>query len=205
MASIALSDASLRSIKAPPKGQSSYWDAGLKSFGVRVSQGGTKTFVLKRDNTLITIGRYGVLTLSEARTEAKRLLAEFTLGRVRPQSLTYEQAVKLYLEDRKVGDLNGTVNLIDWITGNLGRSTGATELSQGSVTEVSKKASVTFAEQKSVSKRIGWGAQPFQDMMAGLGRRYIYGLKDHMPAEMAIRLMGENGWDWDQRRLGMAH
>jgi integrase len=53
------------------------------------------------ETTLITIGRYGVLSLSEARTEAKRLLAEFTLGRVRPQSLTFEEAVKVYLEDRK--------------------------------------------------------------------------------------------------------
>jgi len=98
----------------------------------------------------------------------------------------------------KVGELGGTVNLVDWITGVLGRNTGANDLSQGSVTEVSKKASVTFAEQKSVSKRISWRSQPFQDMMADLGKRYIYGLKDHMPTSMAIRLMGETGWDWDE-------
>lgn len=98
----------------------------------------------------------------------------------------------------KVGELGGTVNLIDWITGTMGRNTGATDLAQGSVGEVSKKASVTFAEQKSVSKRIGWGAQPFQDMMADLGKRYIYGLKDHMPSKMAIRTLGEGGWDWDE-------
>ena len=98
----------------------------------------------------------------------------------------------------QVGELNGTVNLIDWITGSLGRNTGATDLSMGSVQSVSKKASVTFAEQKSVSKRVGWGAQPFQEMMAQLGKRYIYGLKDHMPSSMAIRIMGEAGWDWDQ-------
>lgn len=98
----------------------------------------------------------------------------------------------------KVGDLQGTVNLIDWITGSIGRSTGANELSQGSVSDVNKKASVTFAEQKSVSKRIGWGSQPFQDMMADLGQLYIWGLKDHMPSSMAIRIMGEGGWDWDE-------
>jgi len=98
----------------------------------------------------------------------------------------------------KVGELGGTVNLIDWITGSLGRNTGATDLSMGAVQSVSKKASVTFAEQKSVSKRIGWGSQPFQDMMADLGKSYIYGLKDHMPAKMAIRIMGEGGWDWDE-------
>lgn len=98
----------------------------------------------------------------------------------------------------KVGELGGTVNLIDWITGSLGRNTGATDLSMGGVQEVSKKASVTFAEQKAVSKRIGWGAQPMQDMMADLGTRFIWGLKNHMPARMAIKVLGESGYDWDE-------
>jgi hypothetical protein len=98
----------------------------------------------------------------------------------------------------KVGELAGTVNLIDWISGTLGRNTGATDLASGSVQEVSKKASVTFAEQKSVSKRIAWSSKPFQGMMADLGKRFVFGLKDHMPSKMAIRLMGEGGWDWDE-------
>lgn len=98
----------------------------------------------------------------------------------------------------KVGELGGTVNLIDWITGTLGRNSGANDLAMGSVQEASKKASVTFAEQKSVSKRLSWAAQPFQEMMASLGKKYIYGLKDHMPSKMAIKLLGEHGWDWDQ-------
>ncbi len=98
----------------------------------------------------------------------------------------------------KVGELTGTVNLIDWISGTLGRNTGATDLAQGGVQEVSKKASVTFAEQKSVSKRIAWSSKPFQGMMADLGKRFVFGLKDHMPSKMAIKLMGEGGWDWDE-------
>lgn len=98
----------------------------------------------------------------------------------------------------KVGELGGTVNLIDWMTGTVGRSTGANDLSMGSVQSVSKKASVTFAEQKSVSKRVSWASQSFQEMMAQLGKAYVYGLRDHMPSKLAIRLLGENGWDWEQ-------
>jgi len=98
----------------------------------------------------------------------------------------------------KTAELNGTVNLIDWITGSLGKNTGANDLAQGAVGSVSKKASVTFAEQKSISKRIGWASQPFQEMMAQLGKSYIYGLKDHMPSKMAIRLLGEEGIDWGE-------
>lgn len=98
----------------------------------------------------------------------------------------------------KTGELGGTINLIDWISGTLGKNTGANELSMGQVSEVSKKASVTFAEQKSVSKRISWASASFQEMMAGLGKRYIYGLKDHMPSKMAIKVLGPNGYDWDE-------
>lgn len=98
----------------------------------------------------------------------------------------------------QVGELNGTVNLIDWITSSVGRNTGATDVAQGSAQSNDKLASVTFAEQKSVSKRIAWSSKPFQGMMADLGKHFIYGLKDHMPARMAIRLMGEGGWDWDE-------
>lgn len=102
------------------------------------------------------------------------------------------------LYEFKTGELNGTVNLIDWLTGSLGRNTGANDLSMGEVQDVSKKASVTFAEQKSVSKRVSWASSSFQEMMASLGEMFIWGLKDHMPSKMAIKILGVSGWDWDE-------
>jgi integrase len=110
MAKMSFSDVGLRSLSPPPKGQISYWDEKLPSFGFRVSQGGTKTFVLNRKNSLITIGRFPTITLSQARTEAKRLLAEFTLGKVRPQSITYAQAVTLFLEEKTKARRDSTVS-----------------------------------------------------------------------------------------------
>lgn len=101
MPKTALNDARLRSLPLPEKGQKDFWDATLKGFGVRVSQGGTKTFVLNIDNSRRTIGRYGVISLAEARDEAKRILAERTLGRVRPQAMTYQQARDEFLQEKK--------------------------------------------------------------------------------------------------------
>ena len=43
---------------------------------MRVGASGSKIFMLNVDNTRRSIGRYGIVSLSEARTEAKRLLAE---------------------------------------------------------------------------------------------------------------------------------
>lgn len=101
MPSVIFSDPGLRALPIPASGQRSYWDEKLPTFGIRVSQGGSKTFVLNRNRSLITIGRYPVIGLSEARAEAKRLLAEFTLGKVRPHAITYSQAVRLFLEDKQ--------------------------------------------------------------------------------------------------------
>jgi Arm DNA-binding domain/Phage integrase family len=100
MPKVRLNEMGLRSLKPPSKGQVDYWDDGLPGFGCRVSQGGAKTFLLKHDNRRITLGRYPVISLQNARGEARRLLAEFTLGRIRPQSLAYSEAVKLFLADK---------------------------------------------------------------------------------------------------------
>jgi hypothetical protein len=81
------SDLKLRAIKPPVKGQIDLWDQSLSGFGLRVSQGGSKTFFLKHRNRRITIGRFPLLSLSQARQQARLYLAEATLGRLRPKSM----------------------------------------------------------------------------------------------------------------------
>jgi integrase len=95
-----ISDATVRSLPTPEK-QTDYWDLKFPAFGVRVSPGGTKTFVLNQNKTRRTIGRYPDISLSEARTEARRLVAEKTLGRIRPRSITYPQAVTVFLDEKR--------------------------------------------------------------------------------------------------------
>ncbi len=100
MPKLALSDAKLRSLSPPEKGQRDFWDTALKGFGVRVSQGGSKTFILNIDNSRRSLGRYGVISLAEARDAAKRVLAERTLGHVRPQQITFPQARDTFLAEK---------------------------------------------------------------------------------------------------------
>lgn len=95
-----LSDVGIRSLPPPPSGQVCYWDEKLPSFGLRVSQGGSKTFILNRHNTLVTIGRFPIVGLADARSEARKLLAEFTLGKLRPRSITFVQATELFLIEK---------------------------------------------------------------------------------------------------------
>ena len=92
-----LTDISVRALPPPTKGQKTHWDDTLQNFGCRVSQGGTKSFVVQHgaDRRLITIGRYPVISLADARDEAKRLLAEMTLGRHRPRTARWDEALEL--------------------------------------------------------------------------------------------------------------
>ena len=98
-----LTDQTVRSLPLPIQGQKLYRDETLPGFACRVSQGGARTFILVygESRNFLTIGRYPIITLSEARTEAKRFLAERTLGKIRPQAITFPQAVKLFLEEKR--------------------------------------------------------------------------------------------------------
>lgn len=96
MPSVRLTDISIKALKAPEKGQTMYLDETLTGFGVRVSQGGAKTFVViygKRRQRK-TIGRYPTITLADARQTAKAFLAEHTLGQHRGPRVKLDKAVE---------------------------------------------------------------------------------------------------------------
>jgi len=60
------------------------WDNDLHGFGLRLSPRGRKTFVVQykvgRRNQRVTIGRFGALTVEQARKDAKILLGEIAAG-----------------------------------------------------------------------------------------------------------------------------
>ena len=91
----------LKALKAPEKGVIYYTDEVLAGFGVRVSEGGTKSFVLTHGprRQRETIGRFGVVSLQDARAEAKRRLAEYTLGKHRSHTVSWNVALEEYLAE----------------------------------------------------------------------------------------------------------
>jgi len=66
-----LTDISIRALPAPEKGVTVYFDDTLTGFGVRVSQAGTKSFVLTHGPRRVreTLGRVGVVSLHDARAD----------------------------------------------------------------------------------------------------------------------------------------
>ena len=108
-----LTDLSIRALPPPPSGQSTHWDHGLPGFGVRVSQGGTKTFVVVHgvERRRYTLGRFPAISLKQARDEAKRLQAGLTLGLIeRRPSPKYTDALELFLAATAQKNRPRTVN-----------------------------------------------------------------------------------------------
>lgn len=100
MPTLTLTDLAVRKLTIPERGQTTYYDKSLKGFGVRVSPGGTKTFVLvhgkKRKRT--SLGRYGVISLANARKKAKGILYDETLNPNQAPSLSFSEALTRYLD-----------------------------------------------------------------------------------------------------------
>lgn len=102
-----LTDLRIRQLKPPPLGQKTYFDDALRGFGVRVSQGGSKSFVVMygRARRLKTIGRYPALSLAEARRLAKRLQAEILEhaagGQSYQEAISFKEARCRFLADSR--------------------------------------------------------------------------------------------------------
>lgn len=112
MPKIALTDLSLRKLQPPPVGQITYWDTAVTGFGVRLSQGGAKSFILMHGKcrARTTIGRVSTISLKEARDTARRILAENTLGKHRLARITFEKAVEVFLAECKQRNKPRTVS-----------------------------------------------------------------------------------------------
>jgi integrase len=99
------------------------WDTELAGFGLRIEPSGLKTFIARyragggRSGTLrqATIGRYGILTVEQARAKAKKLLGAAAGGgdpvgdqqRARQAGVTIGEIVDWYLREAESGRLVG--------------------------------------------------------------------------------------------------
>ncbi|UDL95813.1 site-specific integrase [Lichenihabitans sp. PAMC28606] len=91
------------------------WDDELRGFGLRIKASGAKSFLVQYRNAngrsrRITVGRYGVLTPEEGRSQARKVLAEVARGndpaesrRTERQATTVAELCHAYIEKADQG------------------------------------------------------------------------------------------------------
>ena len=116
--SVSISKTIIDKAPTPEKGQLFIRDANIKGFGVRITTKGTKSFIFeKRVNgqvRRITIGKYGALTVDQAKKRAIQLAGQIVSGfdpiaekkRILSEAVTLGQAYEAFLKARK--DLKAT-------------------------------------------------------------------------------------------------
>lgn len=120
----ALTDFAVKTAPHPPSGHTMLWDTVTRGFGVRVGKQSKTFIVLIGKGRRHTIGRYPLISLADARTEAKRVLAEKTLGKIKPRFLAYEDAYNRFLAEITVrpstlAGYRSRLKRMDWGRGNL--------------------------------------------------------------------------------------
>ena len=115
-----LTSLSIDKLSAPEKGQKTHFDDGLPGFGIRISQGGSKSFVVVygRKRQLKTLGRYPKISLKDARAAARRFQSEAALLSNRndiPVSIDFDEAKQLFLADANKRLKGSTSEAYDWL------------------------------------------------------------------------------------------
>src|SRR4051812_47545589 len=85
MPTIKLTKRAVDAFAPPAEKQIVYWDSQIRGFGVRILKSGLKTFVLQYRNSegikrRINLGRFGIMTVEQARSSAKIKLGLVVAG-----------------------------------------------------------------------------------------------------------------------------
>jgi hypothetical protein len=109
-------------LRPPKSGQAFLWDQELRGFGVRVTPSGLKTFILQYRNAedrtrRVVLGRYGVLTVDQARHQAIIKLGVVAAGgdpaddrAAARKGMTVAEVCDWYLSEAESGRLLGRQN-----------------------------------------------------------------------------------------------
>lgn len=93
--------------------------------------------------------------------------------------------------------LDDTPILHNLIEQKVGKNSGITPGTQG-LSENDKKVGVFEGELAQAADRLGLSNRSYSRFWIRMGKRYINGLKQHATEEMVVKMIGENGVEWDK-------
>jgi hypothetical protein len=92
-------------------------------------------------------------------------------------------------------ELKGTIDMVQYMDSVIGQKTGVTADAQGSSEE--DKVGIYYGNLQQVADRLGLYNKSYKKNWQAIGRRYVWGLFEHLRSPMAVRIIGEKGAEWD--------
>jgi hypothetical protein len=93
-------------------------------------------------------------------------------------------------------ELQGTINLVQWIDGMLKEKTGINSETQGS--SDTNKVGIAYLNVQQSTERTTLIYESYVKCWQAIGRRFLWGLWEHMRQPMAVKIIGESGAEWDE-------
>jgi hypothetical protein len=95
-------------------------------------------------------------------------------------------------------ELQGTINLVEYMDNMLGTKSGITAGSQGAAEE--QKVGIYQGNLQQIADRLGLVNKSYTKCWRAIARAFVWACKEHLNEQMAVRLIGENGVEWDYLR-----
>lgn len=99
----------------------------------------------------------------------------------------------------KTPEISGTIDLVAFMDGFIGRKTGITPESPGAP-EKDQKVGIYFGGLQQVADRLGLYNKSYSQFWEELGMRAAWGYKEHLSEKELIDMIGEDGIGWEQEK-----
>jgi len=92
-------------------------------------------------------------------------------------------------------ELNGTINLVNWLDNIAGQKSGVTAATQGQADDV--KVGIYQGNMQQVADRLGMYNKSYTKCHKAIGRAFVWACYEHLNKSQAVKIIGENGAEWD--------
>jgi hypothetical protein len=93
-------------------------------------------------------------------------------------------------------ELKGTIDLVGWMDSMLKEKTGVNSEAQGQSEE--SKVGIAYLNVQQSAERTALTYESYVKCWQAIGRRFLWGLNEHMRTPMAVKIIGEKGAEWDE-------
>ena len=97
----------------------------------------------------------------------------------------------------EVGDLGGSVDLVQFLDGYTSQKTGTTTQQQ-TQKPADQKVGIFFGEMKQIEERVSLYNKSFKEAWAQVAYRAVQAFDDHITKPIAVQMMGSDGLEWDE-------